>query len=73
MAKPVTPASGVLIGRDAIQSYLSVSRDTFYSLIKLGMPASVINGRWYAHRENIEAWFQLITRSQTRGTVEDAE
>ena len=73
MAKPMIQATGVLIGRDAIQTYLSISRDTFYSLIKLGLPASVINGRWYAHRENIEGWFQLITRRQTRGDIQDAE
>lgn len=59
---------GVLIGKKAIASYLNISRDTFYEFIRLGMPAAVINGRWYAHRENIEQWFQIVTRKRAGKT-----
>lgn len=65
--------TGVLIGKKAITTYLNISRDSFYELIKLGMPAAVINNRYYAHKENIELWFQGITRQQTRNPQTDAE
>jgi|APFre7841882793_1041355.scaffolds.fasta_scaffold159115_1 hypothetical protein len=74
MVQPISKqTTGVLIGKKAIAEYLHVSRDSFYEFIKLGLPAVVINNRYYAHKENIELWFQGITRQQTRTPQTDAE
>jgi hypothetical protein len=73
MPQPTRDKTNVLIGKKAITTYLNISRDSFYEFIRLGMPAVVINNRYYAHRENIELWFQAITRSQTRTPQTDAE
>jgi hypothetical protein len=73
MPQPPINKSGVLIGKKAIAAYLNISRDSFYELIRLGLPAVVINNRYYAHKENIELWFQGITRQQTRTPQTEAE
>ncbi|MGE4417710.1 MAG: hypothetical protein AB7D26_10770 [Marinobacterium sp.] len=73
MAKSLSRASGVLIGRKAIQSYLDIGREGLNSLIELGLPMAVINGRLYAHSENIEQWFQLVTRRKAVGTIDEVE
>jgi hypothetical protein len=37
------------------------------------MPAAVINNRYYAHKENLEMWFQAVTRTQTRNPQTEAD
>ena len=37
------------------------SRPLFEQLLKAGMPVAVLNGRYYAHTQNIEEWFRLKT------------
>ena len=63
-AKP-KPITGLLTGKKEIADYLNISDDTLKSFIQMGMPASIINNRYYAHRENLELWFQLITKQQS--------
>ena len=76
MSPPPPPhkeTTGLLIGKKAIAEYLDISRDTFTEMMKLGMPAVVINNRYYAHHNNLELWFQAITRTQPRQDVSGAE
>ncbi len=54
-------------------TYLQVSKTTFYKFINLGMPAVVIDGRWYAHSENLDEFLKAVTRKCTREIPEDAE
>jgi hypothetical protein len=51
----------VLIGAQAIQGYLDISEPTFYKFVKLGLPAVVIDNRWYAHADNLDNFFQKAT------------
>ena len=53
--------SKILAGLDEICKYANMSKPTFYKFIKLGMPAVIIEGRWWAHSENIDKFFQRIT------------
>ena len=71
--QPSKHATDVLMGKKAIMDYLQISRDSFYELIKIGLPAAVINNRYYAHKINIDAWFQAITRTQSRIPKTDAD
>ena len=67
------PTSGLLIGKKEITQYLNISCDAFAAFIKLGMPATIINNRYYAHQENLELWFQAITRQQSQQMDINAE
>jgi hypothetical protein len=51
----------VLIGLDEIMEFLKISRPTFYKFLKLGMPARLVNKRWYAHEDNINDFFKRFT------------
>jgi len=55
--------SKILIGKKAIMNYLTISsKDLFAYFIRHGMPAELINNRWYAHKDNIEEFFRITTR-----------
>lgn len=72
--KKQTSVKKLLIGSQAIMDYLGISKQVFYQFIKLGMPAIVINGRWYAWTDNIDIYFQKITLAQMKDSYpEDAE
>lgn len=69
--EPVT--KNILWTAESISKYLGVSRNKFYALIKLGLPAVVIDGIWCAHVENLEAFFRSGTGKGPRVIPEDAE
>ena len=62
-----------LIGLKQILEYLDVSEPTFKTFIEWGMPARVINRRWYAHKDNIDEFFRLITQHREKEIPHDAE
>ena len=68
MAKTDT---GLLDGKQAICDYLGISDYKFGRFIAKGMPARFEDGRWYAHKENLEAYFQVYTRHQERKDREE--
>jgi uncharacterized membrane protein YpjA len=63
----------LLIGKQQIMGYLSIGAPAFYDFIKMGMPARVIQNRWYAHTDNIDLFFKQITLRPAGGIPEDAE
>ena len=63
----------LLIGRDEIIEYLSISKGLFYNFVEMGLPAVVIKNRWYAHKDNIDNFFQSLTRHRIREIPRDAE
>ena len=66
--------SGLIVGRQAIMDFLDIgSKDMFYDFVKNGMPAKLINKRWYAHVKNLERYFTDITNVQTKDIPEDAK
>jgi hypothetical protein len=46
---------------DCIASYLGISKNKFYVLVKAGLPAVVIDGTWCAHTDNLDAFFRSNT------------
>lgn len=59
---------------DDIKSYIGIkSTELFNKFIKSGMPAKVINGRWYAHTENIDRYFRAITNVKNKTIPKKAE
>ena len=73
MAGELKQSCKLLIGSGQIMTYLQVSKPTFYKFIKLGMPAVVIDGRWYAYSENLDEFLKVITRKCTKDIPEDAD
>lgn len=64
----------LLVGKKEITDYLQIGGPMFYEFIKMGMPARVINSRWYAHTDNLDEYFRVYTRVNSSGVaVEEAE
>jgi hypothetical protein len=57
----------VFTTKDEIKDYLNISDILFKKFIKSGMPALFIDGRWYAHADNIDGWFRATTMVSHRG------
>jgi len=65
--------SKTLIGLKTILQYMDVSKPLFYQFIEMGLPARIINQRWYAHKDNIDSFFQQMTRHRIKEIDKDAE
>jgi len=68
-----SPNCKLLIGAQQIMTYLGISKPTFYKFVKIGLPAVVIDNRWYAYTENIDDFVKSLTRKTIRDIPEDAE
>jgi len=62
----------ILIGCDAIMTYIGVSRPLFKEFVARGMPAKLINNRWYAHTDNLDKYFQKLTFYHETDPPDDA-
>ena len=69
----MTVKKKILIGCDAICDYVGVSRPLFYDFVKRGMPARLIKGRWFAHSDNLDDFFKMLTFYKEKNPPEDAE
>ncbi len=63
----------VLIGAKSIMAYLELSRPMFHKFVEMGMPATVIGKRWYAHTDNLDDFFRKLTFVRVREIPPDAE
>lgn len=51
----------LLIGAGEIMTYLNCNKDLLKTFLEKGMPATKICGRWYAHIDNINKFFEAVT------------
>jgi len=51
----------LLKGVKEITQRFELTKNLFYTFIKLGMPVRLINGRWYGYASNIEDFFKTVT------------
>ena len=63
----------LLIGQKDIMEYLEISRPMFRQFLEMGLPARVVNQRWYAHKDNIDDFFKKLTRYREKHIPVDAE
>lgn len=58
------PVSGkrLLMGRGEIQEAFRWTEGQFYLFLRLGLPVRKINGCWYGHWENIDAWLRALLK-----------
>ena len=73
----------LLIGAKAIAAYLTISKNTFYKFVREGvalsdgkrvrLPATVIDNVWYAHADNLDEFFKIITLTPVKEIPDEAE
>jgi len=73
----------LLIGAKAIAGYLTISKPTFYKFVREGvtlpdgkrirLPATVIDKVWYAHADNLDEFFKIITLSPVKEIPDERE
>lgn len=63
----------VLIGLAAITADLEMSVPTFKGLVEEGLPATIIKGKWYAHKDNLDEYFRRRTLIRPKDIDEKAE
>jgi hypothetical protein len=63
----------LLNGKQQIKSSDSIGALAFYDFLNMGMPARIIQNRWYAHTDNIDLFFKQITLRPEGNISEDAE
>ena len=57
----------ILIGQKEIMDYIGIKSDELFSnFIRSGMPAKLINSRWYAHGENLDDYFKRLTKVRNK-------
>ena len=61
----------VLTSKEEIMEYAGLSKHTYAKFLKMGMPVLYIDGRCYAHKDNINDFFKAITRVNS-SKAEDA-
>jgi hypothetical protein len=52
----------LLQGKDEILEYCKMSEYIAKKWIKNGLPVLIVDGTWYAHRDNIKEYFKARTR-----------
>lgn len=62
----------ILIGCDAIMAYVGISRPLFKEFVAKGMPARLINNRWYAYTDNLDTYFKHLTFYHEKNPPDDA-
>lgn len=53
-----------LTSKEEIMEFLGVKDAVFAQFLKISIPVVVVNGRYYAHAENLDAWFKSLTAKQ---------
>lgn len=66
-------SSNILIGVAEITAYIGVTKPTFYKLVQSGLPATVIDGKWYAYAINIDEYFKHKTLIRVKEIDDSAE
>ena len=55
----------ILFGKQAILDYLQMSENTFFKFVRMGLPVRVIDKCYYAHKDNLDRYFENLTDRQT--------
>lgn len=66
-----------LMSKDEICAYLGgIGEALFAKFLTLSMPVTCVDGRYYAHRENIDIWWKALTAKrrpqlESQSTIRD--
>jgi hypothetical protein len=75
MTEAIRPNPKFLDSKEKIKVYLgNISDRRFRDLVRLGMPARYEQGNgWFAHADNIEAWYRAWTGVSFGHLVDEIE
>lgn len=60
-----------MVGKDTIRAFLDDASDYMLKkYLEWGMPVVIEDGRWMAHRDNIEEFFKAYTRKKVNGPID---
>jgi hypothetical protein len=48
--------------------YLQMSENTFQKFVRRGLPVRIIDKRYYAHKDNLDRYFENLTSEKEPGT-----
>jgi len=72
MVEPMTTAlKKILTSRQEILDYAGISKALYLKFVKMGFPVLYVDGRCYAHTDNIDEFFRGITRANARNLPDD--
>lgn len=61
----------VLTSKQEIMDYLKISKQLYAKFIRMGMPVLYIDGRCYAHKDNLDEFFKTITRVSMKNAPDE--
>lgn len=61
----------VLMSKQEIMDHLKISDKLYKKFIRLGMPVLYVDGRCYAHKDNLEDFFKAITRGNMKNIPDE--
>ena len=64
-------ATRILTNKQEILDYLKISDKLYKKFIRMGMPVLYVDGRCYAHRDNLEDFFKTITRVSMKNAPDE--
>jgi len=64
---------GVFMGKDEIMAAYKMTEYMAKKWVKLGMPVLILDGTWYANRDNINAFFKAKTMVNSSNAKLDGE
>ena len=53
----------ILRRKEDVLEFLGVGEALLDFFVQRGLPVAIINGKWFAHTDNLEEYFRVITRS----------
>lgn len=54
----------ILKSKEEIMEFFDIKDAIFAQFLKIQIPVIIINGRYFAHSENLDAWFKSLTAKQ---------
>lgn len=61
----------VLTSKQEILDYLKISPHLYKKLVRMGLPVLYLDGRCYAHKENLDNFFKVLTKGGMRNAPEE--
>lgn len=61
----------VLTSKQEIMDYLKISNVSYRKFIRIGMPVLYLDGRCYAHKDNLDDFFKAITRVNMKNAPDE--
>jgi hypothetical protein len=68
----MTESKKILTTRQEILDYTGISKNLYLKFIRAGMPVLYVDGRCYAHTDNIDEFFRAITKSNAKNLPDEA-